>query len=75
MGWAAPKFSLRSNPGYGTCPDRNGRIDPSGSPKVCGAHTTCVTRYDKIPENFLTSVKLASAGIWMRFNESMAYSG
>jgi transposase len=28
------------------------------------------TRYDKNPENFLASVKLASARIWMRFNES-----
>ena len=26
----------------------------------------------KIPENFLVSVKLASARIWMRFNKSMA---
>ena len=30
------------------------------------------TRYDKRPENFLAGVKLASARIWMRFNESMA---
>ena len=30
------------------------------------------TRYDKSPEKFLGSVKLASARIWMRFNESMA---
>ena len=30
------------------------------------------TRYDKNPENFLASVKLASARIWMRINESMA---
>ena len=30
------------------------------------------TRYDKSPENFLASVKLASARIWMRFNESIA---
>jgi transposase len=30
------------------------------------------TRYDKNPENFLASVKLASARIWMRFNESVA---
>ena len=30
------------------------------------------TRYDKTPENFLASVKLASARIWMRVNESMA---
>jgi transposase len=30
------------------------------------------TRYDKNPENFLASVKLASARIWMRFNESIA---
>src|SRR5271154_7583980 len=29
------------------------------------------TRYDKNPENYLASVKLASARIWMRFNESM----
>jgi transposase len=29
------------------------------------------TRYDKSPENHLASVKLASARIWMRFNESM----
>ena len=29
------------------------------------------TRYDKNPENFLTSIKLASARIWMRVNESM----
>jgi transposase len=30
------------------------------------------TRYDKTPENYLASVKLASARIWMPFNESMA---
>ena len=30
------------------------------------------TRYDKTPENFLASVKLASARIWMRVNELMA---
>src|SRR5271157_983937 len=30
------------------------------------------TRYDKSPENFLASVKLASVRIWMRVNESMA---
>src|SRR5450432_807703 len=30
------------------------------------------TRYDKTPENYLASVKLASARIWMRFNDSMA---
>jgi transposase len=30
------------------------------------------TRYDKTPENYLASVKLASLRIWMRFNESMA---
>jgi transposase len=30
------------------------------------------TRYDKSPENYLASVKLASARIWMRFNESRA---
>jgi transposase len=29
------------------------------------------TRYDKRPENYLASVKLASVRIWMRFNESM----
>ena len=29
------------------------------------------TRYDKLPENFLAGVKLASLRIWMRFNESM----
>jgi transposase len=29
------------------------------------------TRYDKLPENYLASVKLASIRIWMRFNESM----
>ena len=29
------------------------------------------TRYDKTPENFLASVKLTSARIWMRVNESM----
>jgi len=29
------------------------------------------TRYDKYPENYLASVKLASARIWMRFNESI----
>ena len=29
------------------------------------------TRYDKTPETFLASVKLASARIWMRVNESM----
>ncbi|MDO9222875.1 MAG: IS5/IS1182 family transposase, partial [Caulobacter sp.] len=30
------------------------------------------TRYDKNPDNYLAGVKLASARIWMRFNESMA---
>ena len=30
-----------------------------------------VTRYDKLPENYLASVKLASIRIWMRFNESV----
>jgi transposase len=30
------------------------------------------TRYDKDPENYLAGVKLASARIWMRFNESVA---
>jgi transposase len=30
------------------------------------------TRYDKRTDNYLASVKLASARIWMRFNESMA---
>jgi len=30
------------------------------------------TRYDKSAENFLASIQLASARIWMRFNESMA---
>ncbi len=30
------------------------------------------TRYDKNPDNYLASVKLASARIWMRFNESAA---
>jgi transposase len=30
------------------------------------------TRYDKTPENYLASVKLASGRIWMRVNESMA---
>jgi len=30
------------------------------------------TRYDKRPENYLAGVKLASARIWMRANESMA---
>ena len=29
------------------------------------------TRYDKNPENYLAGVKLASARIWMRVNESM----
>ena len=29
------------------------------------------TRYDKSAENFLASVQLASARIWMRFNEFM----
>ena len=29
------------------------------------------TRYDKNPDNYLAAVKLASARIWMRFNESM----
>ena len=28
------------------------------------------TRYDKLPENYLASVKLASIRIWLRFNES-----
>ena len=30
------------------------------------------TRYDKRAENYLAGIKLASARIWMRFNESMA---
>jgi len=30
------------------------------------------TRYDKRPDNYLAGVKLASARIWMRANESMA---
>ena len=30
------------------------------------------TRYDKTPENYLASIKLASARIWMRVNESVA---
>ena len=30
------------------------------------------TRYDKRADNFLAGVKLASARIWMRFNELMA---
>jgi len=30
------------------------------------------TRYDKRADNFLAGVKLASARIWMRFNESVA---
>jgi len=29
------------------------------------------TRYDKHPENYLASVKLAAIRIWMRFNESV----
>ncbi len=30
------------------------------------------TRYDKLAENYLAGVKLASARIWMRANESVA---
>jgi transposase len=30
------------------------------------------TRYDKLPENYLAAVKLASARIWLRFYESTA---
>lgn len=30
------------------------------------------TRYDKRDDNYLASIKLASARIWMRFNESVA---
>ena len=30
------------------------------------------TRYDKRADNYLAGVKLASARLWMRFNESMA---
>jgi hypothetical protein len=30
------------------------------------------TRYDKTPENFLAAIQLASARIWMRYNESVA---
>ncbi len=30
------------------------------------------TRYDKCPDNFLAAIKLASARIWMRHNESAA---
>ena len=30
------------------------------------------TRYDKLPENYLASVKLASLRIWLRFNESVS---
>ena len=29
------------------------------------------TRYDKTPENFLAAIQLASARIWMRYNESV----
>ena len=29
------------------------------------------TRYDKLPENYLATVKLASIRIWLRFNESV----
>ena len=29
------------------------------------------TRYDKTPENFLASIQLASARIWMRYNKSV----
>ena len=29
------------------------------------------TRYDKLPENYLASVKLPSIGIWMRLNETV----
>ncbi len=29
------------------------------------------TRYDKLPENYLATIKLASIRIWMRFNESV----
>ena len=32
------------------------------------------TRHDKNPENYLAAVKLASARIWMRANESMTQS-
>lgn len=32
---------------------------------------TVATRYDKNPDNYLASVKLAPARIWMRLNESM----
>ena len=30
------------------------------------------TRYDKDPDIFLAAIKLASARIWMRYNESAA---
>ena len=30
------------------------------------------TRYDKLPENYLAGVKLASTRIWLRHNESVA---
>jgi predicted transcriptional regulator len=30
------------------------------------------TRYDKTSENFLAAIQLASARIWMRYNESVA---
>jgi transposase len=33
------------------------------------------TRYDKRADNYLAGVKLASARIWMRFNESVAKRG
>jgi transposase len=29
------------------------------------------TRYDKTPENYLVSIKLAAIRIWLRFNESV----
>jgi transposase len=35
-------------------------------------HRAVATLYDKTPEKFLASVKLASARTWMRVNESMA---
>jgi hypothetical protein len=38
-----------------------------------GRHTDCaLARYDKGADNFLAGVKLASARIWMRFDEVMA---
>ena len=70
--------------GWANIPPKLNRKDPICF--ICTGRAICVerffnklkhfravaTRYDKRADNFLAGIKLASARIWMRFNESMA---